>query len=480
LISLLSRSALALTLVFMCLARPARADFFPPQKLADVVVTGDPVAPSPSMLGTGLCTAERKSADPNFPQESSAFIATVNQLLDTRTEQERLAYPDYVLDTPFDLSNNLNDGRTLSYGDFVNVVSGCSTGGIGGCNFRIIPVGDSSTYFGSRFRGYLNVRPEMVGRPLHFGIYADQAVTFIIYDRNNVTYPIIKRPTSVAAVTWRTTNSVTFRKAGLYPVEILYAQIIEHAALELSILDKTFSDFERAANDPPVINLKDDSSAGFTLVSPEMFFQTETGRPSFPNPDQCLQCNRANANNPGNGGAIEQGGCGINSGYYCNGAALCAPCDTSRVCGPSCSPCGQSTPNCVNVNGTYACVECTDDTQCGGRKCDLTTNTCKGCLEDRACGAGQVCDKLNYTCVECNRDEDCPPDEVCAPEIKQCRECNQNSDCERGKSCQEHQCVTCSANEYGLAPSGTARKFAPSSPTRSASTGRHSTMYSVS
>ncbi|MBN1210567.1 MAG: outer membrane exchange protein TraA [Myxococcaceae bacterium] len=420
-------------MVLVCLAGSAWADFFPPSKLDDVVVTGDPVAPSPSIDGTGLCSAEGISTDPNkdFPQESSAFIASVNQLLDSSTNRET-----YVLRTPFDLSNNLDDGRTLSYGDFVNVVPGCP---MGGCNFRIIPAGNSSTYFGSRLRGYLNVTPEMIDRVLHFGIYADQAVTLTIYDRNSVEYPVIKRPTSIAAVTWRSTNSVTFKKSGLYPIEILYAQIIEHAALELSIFDDTvtnFEDFERAANDPPVVNL---NGAKFTLVPPEKFFQTETGRPSFSDENQCAQCERRFANAPGNGG------CGL--GFYCNGAALCAPCDTSRVCGPSCSPCGQSTPNCVNVNGTFTCVECTDDTQCGGRRCDLTTNTCTGCLEDRACPNGQVCDKTNYTCVECNRDEDCPPDEVCAPEIKQCRECNEDAECERGKSCQEHQCITCTTND---------------------------------
>ncbi len=338
----------------------------------------------------------------------------------------------YVLRTPFDLSNNNTGGTQASRGDFLDAVTGCASYG---CSFF---VNDPFTSFGSRFRGYLNVTPDMINKPLHFGFYTDDAVSFVIFDRNNAQHQVINRPPELGAPTWRTTNSVTFLKSGLFPVEILYAQVTDHAVLELAIFDGTFTDFERTANQTPIIKLND---SGFLLVPPEQFFQTENGRPSFPDPTQCQQCNRSFANAPGNGD------CGLNSGYYCNGSALCAPCDTARVCGPSCSPCGASTPSCVNVNGTFTCVECEDDSQCGGRRCDPTTNTCIGCLTDVACPTGQVCDTANFTCVECNRDEDCPPDEVCAPEIKQCRECNQNSDCERGKSCQDHLCVSCSSNE---------------------------------
>jgi outer membrane exchange protein TraA len=432
------RSALALTVVFVCLAGPAWA-----AKLPDVVITGDPVVPSPEQPGTGLCVANSISSDPaaDFPQSTSSYIGGMNDFIE-RTAASRTTY---VLRTPFDLSNNNTGGTQASRGDFVDT-PGCVNYG---CSFF---VNDPSTSFGSRFRGYLNVTPDMVNKSLHFGFYTDDAVSFIIFDRNNAQYQVINRPPQIGIATWRTTNTVTFQQSGLYPIEILYAEIADHAALEMAILDGAFTDFERSASQSPIVRLTD---SGFLLLQPEKFFQTETGRPSFPDPVQCQQCNRANANAPGNGG------CGLNSGFYCNGAALCAPCDTARLCGPSCSPCGLSTPNCVNLAGNYTCVECTDDSQCGGRRCDLTTNTCTGCLEDRACPNGQVCDRLNYTCVECNRDEDCPPDEVCAPEIKQCRECNEDSECERGKSCQAHQCVTCATNDScagsscNCCPSGT-------------------------
>jgi outer membrane exchange protein TraA len=441
------RSALALTWVVVCLAVPAGA-----AKLPDVIVTGDPVAPSPDQPGTGLCVANSISTDVanDFPQSASSYMGGMNDFM----ERNAGSRTTYVLRTPFDLSNNNTGGTLSSKGDFVDAVPGCASYG---CGFFI---NDPFTSFGSRFRGYLNITLDMVNRPLHFGLYTDDAVSFVIIDRNNVQYPVINRWPQLGAPTWRTTNSVTFQKSGLYPVEILYAEVTDHAALELAMLDGTFADFERTANQTPIIKLND---SGFLLVQPEKFFQTETGRPSFPDdpatPEdelrKCSQCNRANANAPGNGG------CGTNSGYYCNGAALCAPCDTARVCGPACSPCGQSTPFCVNSNGTFACVECTDDSQCGGRRCNPATNTCTGCLEDKACPNGQVCNKADYTCVECNRDEDCPPDEVCAPETKQCAECNSNADCERGKSCSDHACVTCSTNascagnSCNCCPSGT-------------------------
>ncbi len=433
-------------MVLVCLAGPAWAS-----KLPNVRVTGLPVAPSPEQSGTGLCVASSVStqASRDFPGGSLTFSEDVNAFI----EANKANRDTRVLRTLLDLTNNNTLAvEKLSRGDFTDGEPGCPSFG---CIFPIITDGDDATSFGSRFRGYLNVTPDMVGKVLHFGFYVDDAMSFAIYDRNNVKYAVIDLSPQLGAPVWRTTNTVEFDHSGLYPIELHYAELVEHAALEMSIFQGSFSDFERRANQNPITSLKD---SGFILVPPTRFFQTETGRPSgapgFPEDiNRCEQCTQRNA--PGNGD------CGVNSGFYCNGAALCAPCDTARVCGPSCSPCGQSTPNCVNLNGTFTCVECVDDTQCGGRRCDLTTNTCTGCLEDRACPNGQVCDQTTYTCVECNRDEDCPPDEVCAPEIKQCRECNEDSECERGKSCQDHQCITCSTNDScagnscNCCPSGT-------------------------
>jgi outer membrane exchange protein TraA len=404
-------AALAATLLVV-LAGMARAN--PEQPLDAVVITGEPVAPPPAQPGTGLCVASRVSKDPvaDFPQNTGTFSAGVNAFL----EASRTSRVTSVLRTPFDLSNNLNDGRTLSYGDFVSVVSGCS---IGGCGFFI---NDATTSFASRLRGYLNVPPGLAGRPLHFGFYADDAVSVVIYDRLQTPYMVFNRPPMTGAPTWRTTNSVTFEKPGLYPIEILYTQFFEHAALEFSLLAGTLQDgdFERPANSPPVINLKD---AGFVLLGSTAFYQTESGRPSFPDVNQCEQCNRQFANAPGHGG------CG--TGYYCNGAALCAPCDSSLFCGDTCSPCGPSTPLCINRNGSFTCVQCSEDSQCPNGRCDLETNQCRGCKTDAHCPKGEFCGTDNE-CHECTTNEHCPRGEVCADNV--CQPCSTNDSC-AGTSC---------------------------------------------
>jgi outer membrane exchange protein TraA len=424
----------ALTLVLWVLSSLAWA-----AKLPDVVVTGDPVAPSPGRPGTGLCVANSVSTDPatDFPQSTSSYIGGMNDFME-RTAASRTTY---VLRTPFDLSNNNTGGTQASRGDFVDAVQGCASYG---CSFF---VNDPSTSFGSRFRGYLNVTPDMVNKPLHLGFYTDDAVSFVIFDHNNVQYPVINRPPQLGFPTWRTTNTVTFQRPGLYPIEILYAEVTDHAALEFALLDGTFSDFERGANQTPIVSLSD---SGFLLLPSERFFQTETGRSSFPDDpgtpqdelSQCQQCNRANANAPGNGG------CGLNSGYYCNGAALCAPCDTARVCGPSCSPCGASTPYCINSNGSYTCVECNADSQCPDGRCDLATHTCTGCNADSQCSNDRVCHVPSGACAECTANNHCPSGKVCNPSTLTCVECNADSQCPNGRVCDlaTFTCVQCNTD----------------------------------
>jgi outer membrane exchange protein TraA len=388
------------------------------EQLPTVVITGDPVAPSPSQPGTGLCSVSRISTTPgtDFPLSNSGFNGSVNNFLETPPNAANPnARVTSVLRTPFDLSNNNTSGQRQSFGDFEGAASECPSGG---CGFF---VSGDSTPFATRLRGYLNVTPNMVGLPVHFGLYADDAVGLNIYDRNSRIYPVINRPPETGFPTWRTTNSVTFMKAGLYSVEVIYAQFGEHAALEMSVLVGTFSDFERPANQSPIVKL---SNAEFTLLRPTSFYQTESGRSSYPDPNQCQQCNRQYANTAGNNGC--------DPAYYCNGAALCAPCDSSTFCGPSCSPCGASTPLCLNRNGTFTCVQCSEDSQCPNGRCDPTTNECRGCRLDSHCPKGQVCDPEQNECVECASDANCPRGQVCADNT--CRSCGTNDSC-AGTSC---------------------------------------------
>ena len=438
----------ALTVLSVCLAGVASA-----AKQPEVTVSGPPVAPSPGEVGTGLCMATSTVNDPDnpvadFTTDEATFVNSVNTFIES-TKARRLTS---VIRTPFDLSNNNTSGDQQSFGDFEGVVTQCP---VGGCSFPY----PTAAGYGGRFRGYLNVTAQWVNVPLHFGFYLDDAVSFVIYDRNQVPYQVINRPPRTGVPTWRTINTVTFTQTGLYPVEILYVELAEHAALELAILNGPFTDFERGASTAPVVEL---ALNGFVLAPPELFFQTENGRPSFPSDlNRCEQCNRQFANAPGNGG------CG--SLYYCNAAALCAPCDSSLRCGEACSPCGISTPFCANVNGTTQCVGCTDDADCptngrcdltdntcrgcnddadcpGTGRCDLTDNTCRGCNDDSDC-PGAVCDVPTSTCVQCNTDDNCPGDQVCDPTTHTCNECNDDSQCPRGEVCSNHQCGPCATND---------------------------------
>ena len=396
-----------------------------------VTIIGVPAAPpaSASQPGQGLCSTTKISASPgtDFPQSASEFNSGINAFIDAPG-----ASTTYVQRTIFDLSNNNSSGMALSYGDFRSSSPSCP---IGGCGFL---VNDATTSFATRFRGYLNVTPAMVGRPLHFGFYADDAVSMVIFDKNQAAYPIVTRPPVLGSATWRTTNAVTFGFAGLYPVEILYTEIVDHAALECSILDGTFTDFELSVGQIGSVNLQ---GAGFQLLDPANFYQAEDAQPSIPaDLNKCNQCSRQFANLPGNGG------CG--TGNYCNGAALCAPCTSSYFCGPSCAPCSGSTPICATSGGLAHCVQCTRDADCSsGMKCNTATNECQECNLDADCPRGRTCN--GGKCELCSTTSQCagvscnccpgPSTLKCAPltpgAAPSCVECTQDSDCAQGLKC---------------------------------------------
>lgn len=424
-------AALGAMLLITLVGMPAASQPLPP-----VIVEGEPVAPSPRNTGTGLCMSSRVSTNPgdDFGQHIANFSGSINTFLESAPNalNPNVRFTQ-VLRTPLDLSNNNSSGTRASFGDFVDAMTawGCKTAG---CDlFR----NDINTSFASRMRGYLNVTPEMVGRVLHFGIYTDDAASLVIFDRGARFYEVVVRPPQLGAATWRTTNSVTFKRSGLYPVELLYAEITEHAALEVSVFIGDFVDFEQKASEDPV-NLR---ASGFTVLEPARFFQTESGRQSYPDPTQCQQCKRQFTNTAGNNGC--------DPSYYCNGAALCAPCDSATFCGPSCSPCGASTPLCHNRNGIFTCVQCTEDSQCPNGRCDTTTNECRGCRTDANCPKGEYCGTDNE-CHECTADAHCPRGEVCAD--NSCQPCSTQDSC-AGSSC--NCCpggLKCAASAAGASP----------------------------
>ena len=399
-------AALALPLLVLGLAAAAAPK---PQTQAAVVVSGPPVAPAFGTPGQGLCAATKFANAADLPQQTAGFNAQMNALMDDASTPRVSA----TRRTVFDLSNNNPSLQQISYGDYRDAQ--LPTCGTGGCDF--VPndpaYNDVSKTFISRLRGYLNITSNMVNRPLHFGFYADDAISFTVFDAAGGAYPVIIRPPLLGTPTWRTTNTVRFNQAGLYPVELLYAQVANDAALEFSFLDGIFTDIEDAAN-----NTSSLKAAGFTLFTADYFFQTETGANSFQDVDVCVQCNRQFA------GANGNGGCGPS--YYCNNAALCAPCTSTNYCGPSCAPCAGATPVCVNISGTYTCVQCNKNADCGNQVCDLSTHTCK----------------------ECNQDTDCPSGKVCDVEAHECKQCNDNGQCGRGLSCVDHACTPCNTKDH--------------------------------
>ncbi|MEZ4310141.1 MAG: outer membrane exchange protein TraA family protein [Polyangiaceae bacterium] len=400
---------------------------------AEPVVIPTSIANQLQGQGTGLCIAQAISANPAV--EFNLNTSTYNGGLNTFMEQHQADRVESVVRTLLDLSNNNSSGLQASFGDFTNAVASCK---LGGCDFL---VNDTSTGFGARARGFLNVTPEMVGQAIHFGLYADDSVSLTFFGPSGAIYPIIIRPPQLGNPTWRVTNTVTFQQPGLYPLEILFAEISEHAALEMSwLIDPNFVDFERPANQAPVVKLK---GAGFELFGPESFSQTISGQPSFPDIDQCQHCDRQFVNLPGNNGCP--------TSYYCNEAALCAPCDSAVVCGPSCSPCGGKTPFCINLKGTFTCVQCEVDEQCQpGYKCDKELHICHECEQDADCTKGNVCE--DNVCVPCTTQGECAGNSCnCCPKTADgvqttcgalpgattptCVECTADADCSEGKKC---------------------------------------------
>ncbi len=392
----------------------------------------EPVAPPLEEPGTGLCMASAQASPSDFDllnNNVTGYIGIVSSFLASNPLAER------VLRSPLDLSNNftLPDDLT-SFGDFTGGDPSCL---IGGCDF--FGVDDGMPFF-SRLRGFLNVTPELAGQPIHIGLYADDAVSLTFYDKNLAAFSLMIRPPQLGSPTWRLTETITFDKEGLYPVEIIYGGIINFTALEMSFFIGDFQDQELPA---PMWTVTL-SEAGFQLFDQSAFVQTLSGVPPFADPDQCQQCDRQFVNLPGNGDCP--------FGNYCNEAALCAPCDSALFCGPQCSPCGGASPFCININGNYACSECRTDDDCRpGSVCDSETFTCVECDTNDSCAGsscnccadGKECQPLaegeTPVCAECTSNADCPGG-ICDISVGKCVDElyeNQRADC-CGRGC--HKC----------------------------------------
>lgn len=391
---LMRRIGVALAGILSLLPATARA--------AETVIPS-PVALPLTVDGTGLCIASAVSQN-LLTDFGNLNAGNYNGSLNTFIEAHAKDRIESVVHTLLDLSNNNDTGAPVkpSYGDFIDaVLPTCKTGG---CDFI---VNDTTTPFGARLRGFFNVTSDLVGQKIHFGFYADDAVSLTFFGKSGAIYPVTVRPPQLGAPTWRVTNTVTFQAPGLYPLEILYVELLEHAALEMSYFIGNFTDFELPANQVPVTRLND---VGYTLFAPKSFAMTVSGQLPYPDPNVCKQCDRQFVNLPGNNG------CDL--GYYCNEAALCGPCDSAALCGPSCSPCGGSTPFCINTNGQLECGNCRSDLDCKvGYTCDLVKHECNQtheCEDDSQCDRGKSC--VDFTCQWCDTPEHCAGDSCnCCP-----------------------------------------------------------------
>jgi len=496
--------------------RPASAACAPDKQcLPRITVDGLPVAPSPlktdgSLLpGTGLCGAFRQSGNPaavfkrrdaaKWPADAADFPDSVNAFMDgpgTGVDGPRI---DKTLTTWFDLSNFVNIVGDDASGDYGNTTS-CAMQY--GCDFPGSMNASLTSGFGTRFRGFFNVRPEWAGQPMHLGFFADNAVAVTVFAKPKPpapAYPLTPYLLISHGLDFnpkiRVTNQVIFKEAGLYPIEISHAQFDSAAILEFAVLfnQDDFQDIDELSNpgQPKLSQMVSGKGAGMdrsefllSLTQPTAFFQTTSGAPPYMAADQCRQCPRNFANAPNQPTNI------CDPGYFCNEAAVCSPCVGNQFCGKSCQPCQAPTPYCIPspVDPMDAtCVQCRDTPDCAvGQLCvgnicvtpnqccpetprlispDATRPTlrvCSQCATDADCEEGSKCDLVNARCVDkipdCNSDDKCGKDCVDCKTVsgnrphclngQVCVQCRNDFECDSGKYCLSGDCVPCLTDRH--------------------------------
>jgi outer membrane exchange protein TraA len=301
-----------------------------------VVLSGGPIAPAPATVsgGQGLVVAFAPVADAVTEIGASAtpgdFTSRVWGVIGAKTNAR-----GGVL-TLLDRSNQNSTGLQSSYGDFIGSVPGCPAPG---CSFEGAPTTEplaSTSSWASGYRGYLVVSADLVGRDVHIAVRGDDGFELTVCDQIGC-HLVIERGLSYGTTSWRYSRTVRFPSAGLYPVEVGYAEVAEHAALEVSAFVGPFADVAG-----PVSSTQSFASAGFTLLGPERFLQTEDGLASV----QSRLCPRSDT------GHVSPD-CPPSS--YCNRAAVCAPCTTVDACGSECQPCGPNNANCSAAGTGYVC-----------------------------------------------------------------------------------------------------------------------------
>lgn len=496
---------------------PAKPDW---QCLEKVVILGKPVAPTPTKmdgtrsLGQGLCGAFKQCSNPTvsfatrgagWPGDANVFPEKVNLFMDQRfASGSDGARFDETLQKPFDLTNDVATVGDDASGDF----NGPSCSALGyGCPFPGSQKGNALQCFGSRFRGFINILPEWVGQPIHFGVFADNAVSLSLFSvppPPKMPRPLEEHLLISHALDFnpklRVTNTITFTTAGLYPIEINHVNFNAAAILEVVVLFNypSFRDLDQTNNlmagqskmSVAVTGQGPDNDRaafafgvlGEPVTTPDNFYQTNSGAPAYIDAAKCQQCPRNYADVMGQTPANT----GCEPSYYCNAAALCAPCNGDNFCGKTCSPCGGGTPYCVPVGTDDAvCVQCRDTPDCPtGQVCLSNVCTtpnlccpdrpfliepdmnrpgikaCSPCRNHDDCGGTLKCDRLNARCIEAipehNTDESCGKNSTNCKNVEGnrpyclngdvCVECRNDLECAAGKYCRSGDCLPCLAD----------------------------------
>ena len=200
--------------------------------------------------------------------------------------------------------------------------------------------------------------PTLAGQPLHLGFYADDAVSLVIFDKAQTLLPGGHPPAAARRPHLAHHQHRHLQPAGALPArDPVRRDRRARGARDVAASTGTFTDFELPANQVRAATSLQDRRLHPLRARPLL---PDGERPRRPSPTRhaAQQCNRQFANLPGNGG------CG--PGYYCNEAALCAPCDSALFCGPTCSPCGGRHPVLRQPERQLTCVECRVDTDCRG------------------------------------------------------------------------------------------------------------------
>ncbi len=120
---------------------------------------------------------------------------------------------------------------------------------------------------------------------------------------------------------------------------------------------------------------------------------------------------------------------------------------TNNACVPGCSA-NQACPAGQVCSGAGQCVQCLNDTHCGGAtpRCDTQSSRCVACLPGATdnCPVGQYC-RNDFVCERgCKAGADCPSG-VCLPNHS-CGGCTADSQCAAGNVCSNGTCIAaCSA-----------------------------------